>query len=163
MARKASDGAMPQTVTDAALSGLVGYRMKRAFNAIRADLLGALEPFGLRVLTFTALSLIGENPGLNQSQLAAAMAMERPNVVGVVDELERRGLVARDRGAHDRRSYALRLTDAGTALLSEATTVVAAHEAAMVDRLGPEARSALLALLAGIEEAAASGPSPDMS
>ena len=40
------------------------------------------------MLTYTALVLIVDNPGLNQSRLAQVMDIERPNLVNVIDELE---------------------------------------------------------------------------
>ena len=87
---------MPQSdvihAGDATLRNFVGYRMKRAFNVVQADLTKTLKPFDLRMLTYTALVLIVDNPGLRQSQLADAMDIERPNLVVLIDELERRDL-----------------------------------------------------------------------
>ena len=51
-------------VKDETLRNLVGYQMKRAFNVIQADLVKTLKPFDLRMLTYTALVLIVDNPGL---------------------------------------------------------------------------------------------------
>ena len=112
-------------ISDATLRGLVGYNMKRAFMVIGADLARTLEPFELRMLTFTALTLVADNPGLSQSQLAEAMQVERPNLVVIVDELETRGLITRDRVPTDRRTYALRITAEGARLLANATRAVA--------------------------------------
>ncbi len=139
------------TVSDAALRGLVGYNMKRAFMAVGADLARSLDPFGLRMLTFTALTLVDDNPGLSQSQLAQAMQMERPNLVVVVDELERRGLITRDRVPTDRRAYALHVTAEGARLRASAANAVAAHEARLTAGLTPGEQTALIAALRAIE------------
>lgn len=90
------------TVSDTTLRSFVGYRMKRAFNVVQDDLTATLRPFDLRMLTYTALVLIVDNPGLRQSQLADAMDIERPNLVVIIDELERRELIVRDRVPTDR-------------------------------------------------------------
>ena len=82
----------------------------------QADLTQTLKPLGLRMLTYTALVLIVENPGLSQSQLAAAMDVERPNLVEIIDELEQRALVLRRRVPADRRIYALTATPEGIQL-----------------------------------------------
>lgn len=146
--------ATPETISDATLRGLVGYSMKRAFMVIRADLARTLEPFELRMMTFTALTLVADNPGLSQSQLAQAMAVERPNLVVIVDELETRGLIIRDRVPTDRRTYALTITPEGEALLAEATAAVYAHENEIMGGLSAEEEAALIATLNRIESAA---------
>jgi hypothetical protein len=57
------------SVCDETLRSFAGYSMKRAFNVVQADLSRALEPFGLRMMTFTALILIVDNPDLSQTAL----------------------------------------------------------------------------------------------
>jgi len=141
----------PTGISDATLRGLVGYNMKRAFMVIRADLARTLEPFELRMMTFTALTLVADNPGLSQSQLAEAMQVERPNLVVIVDELETRGLITRDRVPTDRRAYALRITADGARLLANATRAVAEHENHMMGRLSDAEEAALIATLNRIE------------
>ena len=138
-------------ISDATLRGLVGYNMKRAFMVIGADLARTLEPFELRMLTFTALTLIADNPGLSQSQLAQAMQVERPNLVVIVDELETRGLITRDRVPTDRRTYALRITRDGAQLLAEARRAVAQHENQIMGGLTAAEEAALIATLNRIE------------
>lgn len=139
-------------VSDAALRVFVGYNVKRTMNAIRSDLKTALEPLGLRMITYSALTLIGENPSLSQAQLAAALSVERPNLVAVVEELVERGLVSRDRVPTDRRTYALRLTTQGACLLAQATEAVNAHEERVLAGVSPEEHEALIRVLARIEK-----------
>ena len=43
-------------VSDETLRSFFGYRMKRAFNVVQADLAETLKPFELRMLTYTALA-----------------------------------------------------------------------------------------------------------
>ncbi|MCV2881462.1 MarR family winged helix-turn-helix transcriptional regulator [Actibacterium sp. XHP0104] len=118
----------PDPVTDDTLDGFVGYLMKRAFAAVQTDLARTLEPFELRMMTFSALVVVVDNPGLRQSDLAQALSVERPNLVVIVDELERRGLIRRQQMPTDRRAYALVPTDAGRGLCRRATAAVKAHE-----------------------------------
>lgn len=117
------------------LSGLLGYQLRRASVAFQADLAETLRPFDLRMITYTALVLLETNPGLSQSQLAGLMDIERPNLVAIIDELQDRGLLTRDRSEEDRRSYALNLTDDGRTLAKKATQAVAKHEARLLDGL----------------------------
>ena len=71
-------------VRDTALSQLVGYNLKRSFNGIYIDLAEALRPLGLRMITFTILTMLRENPGIRMSNLSAAIHMEKPNMVSAV-------------------------------------------------------------------------------
>lgn len=130
----------PAQVRDDRLGGLLGYGLRRASNAVQADLAETLKPFDLRMITYTALVLVVDNPGLSQTQLAAAMDVERPNLVVIVDELERRDLITRDRVPTDRRTYALTATLAGGRLCDQAGTAVRQHEARIFGALSEEAR-----------------------
>jgi Transcriptional regulators len=150
-AAAASTSGTVHQVSDTTLRGFVGYHMKRAFNAVQADLSRTLAPFELRMLTYTALVLIVDNPGVRQSQLADAMDMERPNLVVLLDELEARALITRDRVPTDRRAYALHATLAGTQLCKQAVGAVTAHEKRLLAGIDDDTRAALIATLRQIE------------
>ncbi len=139
-------------IVDTTLREFTGYNMKRAFIVMQADVTRSLEPFGLRMVTYSSLCMIGDNPGLSQSQLAGALAIERPNLVVIVDELERRDLISRDRVPTDRRTYALRLTGEGARLLAQATEAVRGHEAKMTAGVSSEEAEVLIAALRRIEK-----------
>ncbi len=109
---------------DTTLKQFIGYHLKRTTNIMLADLANTLAPYELRMLTYTALVLIVDNPGIRQYQLADAMDIERPNLVVIVDELEQRELIVRDRVPTDRRAYALQPTLAGKRLYKKATKSV---------------------------------------
>lgn len=139
------------TISDATLRQFTGYNMKRAFNVVQADVNAVLDDFGLRMVTYSALAIVGDNPGLSQSQLAQALSIERPNLVVIVDELEGRDLISRDRVPTDRRTYALRLTSEGARLLARATEAVRAHEARIIEDLSAEEEGLLVSALRKIE------------
>ena len=120
-------------VSDDTLADLVGYNVKRASNVIQSDLARTLKPLELRMITFSALVMIADNPGLRQSQLADVLAIERPNCVAIIDELEQRILITRLRVPTDRRAYALKVTKAGQQLYKKALRTVKAHENALLD------------------------------
>jgi DNA-binding MarR family transcriptional regulator len=69
---------------------------------------------------FNVLNLLEGNPsGLSQTELSRELIMHRSNVSGLVDRLEKRGLVQRDDAAGDRRAYRVMLTPKGARLLGE--------------------------------------------
>jgi DNA-binding MarR family transcriptional regulator len=55
--------------------------------------------------------------------VAERLCVKHHTVVALTDKLERRGLLARERGAEDKRTVLLKLTDAGEAMLRELTTL----------------------------------------
>ena len=128
------------------LPELIGYVLRRAQLAVFQDFFAAFGPFDVRPAQFSVLTVIERNPGLTQSQVAEALGIKRTNFVGMLNELERRGLAER-RQARDKRSYALCLTADGAALMRKLKPVLKAHESRMVAKLGDEGREALLALL----------------
>lgn len=136
---------------DRTLRQFSGYTMKRAFHVIQSDLNAALAPLGLRMLSFSALVVVVDNPGLRQSQLAEVLAIERPNLVLVIDELERAGLICRNPSPDDRRAYALDPTEEGRALCGTAIHAVQEHEGRVARALAEPERQALIAALLRIE------------
>ena len=131
----------------AELTGVVGYVMRRAQLAIFEDFIARFAALDLKPAQYSALLVIGRNPGRKQSEIAASLGIQRPNFVAMLDELERRGLAERVRSVTDRRSHAIVLTDEGRSLLERALAVQAEQEAIIDDRLGPGGREALVALL----------------
>lgn len=68
---------------------------------------------------FNILNLLTDQPaGLTQTELSRALIMHRSNVTGLVDRLERRGLLARHATAGDRRAWRVRLTPAGRRVMN---------------------------------------------
>ena len=135
---------------DLDLSGLtdvVGYALRRAQLAVFEDFIARFAALDLKPAQYSVLLVIGRNPGRKQSEIAAALGIQRPNFVAMLDELERRGLAERVRSTTDRRSHAIVLTDDGRALLDRALEVQREQEAIIADRLGPGGRDALVALL----------------
>ena len=117
------------------LPELIGYVLRRAQLAVFQDFFAAFAPFDIRPAQFSVLTVIERNPGLTQSQVAEALGIKRTNFVGMLDELEKRGLAER-RQAGDKRFYALYLTADGAALMRKLRPVLKAHESRIVAKLG---------------------------
>lgn len=138
----------PKQKLDAgALQGLLGYRLRLAQQAVFRDFAASVQ--GLSPGRVGLLVFIDANPGVAQSRLAEAVERDRSTMVGVLDQLEARGLIERRRGA-DRRTNGLWLTRAGRTLLARALRAIARHEQRIAARLSAPERRQLLALLAKI-------------
>ena len=104
------------------------------------------------------LRRLGQFPGQSQRGLADALGMHAPRLVALIDELEDRGLVARDRDPDDRRNYAISLTEGGRRTLGELARVAREHELAITAALNGDERAQLLALLRRLAEEQALQP-----
>ena len=142
-----SDSSNKSAIDYGLLPGLVGYQLRMAQIALFRDF--AQGPGGEDVTPglFGVLVIIEANPDLKQSELARATHLDRSTVVTVIDNLERRGLVERRVALHDRRSNAIRLTDAGTALLRKLKRQVSQHEKRLLQNFNAAERDSFLALL----------------
>lgn len=130
------------------LAEAIGYRLRRAHLAILQEFHDAFAETGISALEFSTLLLVSQNPGLKQSDIAAALGIQRANFVLLVDTLTRRGFAERQKSGRDRRVQSLYLTDAGQAFLVEMMQIWRVLEDRMIERLGgPEARDQLIGLL----------------
>ena len=130
-----------------ALPGLLGYRLRLAQQAVFRDFAASVH--GLSPGRVGLLMTIDANPGLTQSRLAESASRDRSTMVGVLDQLEARGLIERRRGT-DRRTNGLWLTRAGRALLARALRAIASHERRIAASLSAAERRQLLVLLGKI-------------
>ena len=134
------------------LADIVGYRLDMARCAALRSVHRLLDDTPFRPADTTALLLVRERPGCDQTALGRALAGNRSVGMKVAARLEARGLLTRGEG-RDRRSKGLYLTLAGEAALAD---LIARHdraEARLTAALAPGEREMLLELLGKIERA----------
>jgi len=125
----------------------MGDALRRAQITVFEDFIARLAPEDIRPAQYSALKLIGLNPGARQTDVSAALGIQRSNFGPLFDGLEQRGLVERRRSQGDRRSLGLYLTDAGLAGIARLDVLVEAHEAKFARRIGAQGRVTLQTLL----------------
>ena len=91
-------------------------------------------------------------PGISQRELGARLSISPSRLVGLLDELEERGLIERRDDPSDRRTYALALTEAGRRALEQVATVAREHDQAVCEPLSPAERDELARLLRRLAE-----------
>src|SRR3954466_8860881 len=89
-------------------------------NEILARAEDPLAALGLSGRQYLILAVLGADAPPSQLELAGLCGLLPAQVVPVLDELERRGLVARQRSEEDRRRSVVRLTPAGEETLAKA-------------------------------------------
>lgn len=142
-----ADAQQPGQLSWGILERSVGPRVRPLHNALAARSIAVSAPFGFPTGSLTVLSLIAANPGSSQTALARRAGLNKSALVGIVDELEKHGLAARDRSSADRRRNSLQVTPAGEALMHELFATVTRNEQPIRDALGGEDLTTLLALL----------------
>nr|WP_233261149.1 MarR family winged helix-turn-helix transcriptional regulator [Limnohabitans sp. WS1] len=129
------------------LQSLVGYNARRAALSIIELFLERLAPYGLKPVDFSVMSTIGHNPGVTSRQLCAALNLLPPNLVGLIQSLEARGLIERKPHPHDGRAVGLHATPKGQALMVQAEQTATELETEKTAKLTPAERKTLVALL----------------
>ena len=93
-------------------------------DALRRESQRRFRPLGLSGAPSTDLNLLAEvTAGVSEHERADRWLMERSNVTGLLDRMERAGWVRREDPPTDRRIYLVVLTPAGRARWGKATTL----------------------------------------
>jgi DNA-binding MarR family transcriptional regulator len=135
------------TVDTAYLQTLMGYNARRAALSIIELFLERLAPYGLKPVDFSVMSTICHNPGVTSRQLCATLNLLPPNLVGLIQSLESRGLIERKPHPHDGRAVGLHATPKGHGLMVQAEQTATELEIEKTAKLTPAQRKTLLALL----------------
>ena len=135
------------------LESLVGYNARRAALAAIDRFLQGMAPYQLKPVDFSVLSLIHHNPGITSRQLCATLGILPPNLVGMLNALEKRELLSRMPHPRDGRAMGLHLTPGGQKLMRDAERTAAGLEAEIGARLSPSELQTLLRLLKKVYKA----------
>ncbi|MGH8876982.1 MAG: MarR family winged helix-turn-helix transcriptional regulator [Stackebrandtia sp.] len=135
------------TTTDAEL-GLAPalIRLAHHVNHVFAD---ASREHGITPQQAQLLCLLIAGP-VGMTELSRTLRLEKSSLTGLVDRVERRGLVRRVRGDCDRRSYLVALTEQGTALADAAHAAVVARLETCAARLPQGDRDQLATIITGM-------------
>jgi DNA-binding MarR family transcriptional regulator len=118
----------------------LGYAISRRFHQV-------LGPLELEPGEFALLRAVAANEGESQNALAERLHISPSWMVAIVDELERRELLARKPHASDRRVRNLHLTPAGKKLLKQAERQAQRFDRQVTDSLNETELQQLLELL----------------
>ena len=138
------------------LSHLVGYAASRAAIRLRAVFTEHMESLDLKIVEFSILMLVAQNPQVNQKQLGQALGISAPNMAVTLDRMVERGWVERVRSTTDRRAQHIHLTAAGAQLVQRAEKIASTMEEPSLAMLSAAERALLIELLSKV----ASGRAP---
>ncbi|MEG3956358.1 MarR family transcriptional regulator [Microcoleus sp. herbarium2] len=104
----------------------LGYRLKLLAQLGSRRLQEVLEPYGLTAFHWLVLCCLSQEDGLPTSSIGDKLQQVGGTLTGVLDRMEERGLVRRQRDSRDRRIWRIWLTDSGRELQEVLPPLVAA-------------------------------------
>jgi DNA-binding MarR family transcriptional regulator len=131
---------------------LLGYQLRLAYIAISRHFARAMAHLDLTQKQTGVLWLIGGNGGVSQIMLAKELDMDRASMMAIIDKLEDRGLITRERSRHDARRQELFLTPKGRKVLTQSKASLAKHEHWMTSRFSDSEVAMLMDLLQRIRK-----------
>lgn len=110
----------------------------RTADLLHRELAHVLGPEGITPQQYNVLRILrgAGRDGLPTLEIATRMIEQTPGITRLLDRLERKGLVARERCPEDRRQVTCRITAAGTSLLARLDETIDATDRRLVP-LGP--------------------------
>lgn len=101
------------------VNGYTGFLLRKVAHASHASFSEAIGETGLHPMHFGMLTILDAESPISQRDLSERTGVDPSTMVARMDVLEQRGLVERTRSTSDRRSYELRVTDAGQRVLAQ--------------------------------------------
>jgi DNA-binding MarR family transcriptional regulator len=134
------------------LNDIVGFHIRLAHGAVYRHFSETFSDLDLTQKQVSVLWLVDDRPGVAQIELGQRLRMDRATTMTIVNRLQERGFLRRERSATDGRKQALFLTPEGTGALDKAKLAIRAHEEWLKERFSPEEIDKLVEMLTRIHE-----------
>jgi DNA-binding MarR family transcriptional regulator len=127
-----------------------GHFIRRAHQVSSAYFAEELADSELTAVQMVALVTIADRPGIDATRLSEIIDFDRATIGGVVDRLEKKGLIQRVVNAQDKRSKTMRATAAGRALIEVSLPRVQRVQDRLLAPLSPDDRATFLRLIKAV-------------
>jgi len=138
---------LPQELVDS-----TSFLLKRLGHMAKERSIEAYEREDLHPYHHAVLSVLDAGSSKTQGAIADALDYDRGQLVGLLDELEERGLVERRRDPNDRRRHTVRMTPQGKRALARLRALSRELEDDFLATLDDEQRAELHGLLLRLAE-----------
>jgi len=145
--RKKTAAGAAEPVKYGPLAQWIGFNLRMAQEATFQAFSHLSKDIGENPGRFAALTIIGRNPGISQTALSRASGRDKSSMTPALEDLVRRGLVARRRTDNDRRAYRLSLTTEGERTLARLNKCAQKHERNLDRIIGLRDREKFLQIL----------------
>ena len=157
MSRKDRLGRPPEMLT------APGYFLRRLQQAYQAAWTVSVDPV-VTSQQHAVLLAVHRHPGMEQGLIGESVSLDRSTMAGVVDRLEKREWLTRERPALDGRKRLLYLTTDGRKQMESVLERSRQLEAALMEGYGPLGQEMIVSMLANLAdkwESVASGKGTD--
>jgi DNA-binding MarR family transcriptional regulator len=124
-----------------------GFLLARLGFGFKGKAIQLVEDAGGEIHDYGLLAILAEGTRETQGTIAAALALDPSRLVALLDGLEERGLIARQRDPLDRRRHVVSITTAGKRELVRLRGLIQGLEAEYFAPLDTEERKTLHELL----------------
>jgi DNA-binding MarR family transcriptional regulator len=134
------------------LNDIVGFHIRLAHGAVYRHFTETFSDIDLTQKQVSVLWLVADRPGVSQIEVGQHLRMDRATTMTIVNRLQERDFVRRERSETDGRKQALYLTQAGEKELSRAKHAIGEHEEWLKGRFTAEEVEKLVEMLARIHD-----------
>ncbi len=134
------------------LADIVGFHIRLAHVAVYRHFTETFSNLDLTQKQVSVLWLVDDHPAISQIDVGRRLRMDRATTMTIVNRLQGRDFLRRERSESDGRKQALYLTDEGREALSGAKSCIAEHEAWLKSRFSAAEIEKLVEMLARIHE-----------
>ena len=124
-----------------------GFLLARLGMGFKTKAIARAEEAGFELYDYSVLAILGEGIRETQSAIAATLSLDPSRLVALLDSLEERELIVRQRDPHDRRRHVVSITPTGERELVKLRALVRKLEEEFLAPLDPEERRHLHELL----------------
>ncbi len=134
------------------LNDILGFHIRLAHGAVYRHFTETFVDLDLTQKQVSALWLVDEYPGIAQIEVGQRLRMDRATTMTIVNRLQDRDFLRRERSETDGRKQALFLTPVGAAALAQAKLAIGQHEDWLKSRFTAEEINKLVEMLARIHD-----------
>ena len=97
----------------------LGFIMGMTYRKVATFFQGLLKEYGITPEQWSVLYQIERADGMIQKEIAERSGKDKPTTTRILDHLEEKGLISKQIGHNDRRSFVVYITDKGKSLIEE--------------------------------------------
>jgi DNA-binding MarR family transcriptional regulator len=135
-----------------AINEILGFHIRLAHGACLRHFTETFTDLDLTQKQVSVLWLVDDHPGIAQTDLAQRLRMDRATTMAIINRLQAKNFLRRDRSDKDGRKQALHLQPDGIEMLGKAKRAIGEHEACVKSRFSDKEVRQLIELLSRIHE-----------
>jgi DNA-binding MarR family transcriptional regulator len=135
-----------------AIKDILGFHIRLAHGTVYRHFTETFSDIEMTQKQVSVLWLVDDHPGIAQTDLALRLRMDRATTMAIINRLQARHFLRRDKSPTDGRKQALFIEHDGATALAKAKKAVLAHEKWLKSRFAKKEITQLIEMLARIHE-----------